>query len=1392
MIFTYKERVYKEYSYSGYVLPVIFNEVRFSGQYADSIKINSISTVLIKPDLDIPYFEGTMPFGPILPRRVLAVGARGVKRHGGFSVLEECPFFIRLDSLFFVTSIDFSYYLNKSEIKNSKSQIYEKLDLVIITSENFAENFEVYKNFKTKQGYKTIIKNVEEIYSEYPGVSNVIKIRNYIKDRYIQNDLEFVIIGGGYSIVPVGETLPYVSTYTGTTLSDALYSNLDGDPDNNKNGIYFEESDNPDYYGDVYVGRFPGNSEQDIDAIINKTIKYYSADRNYRSGFNTSLFLAGFEMEFEGDGRTICNYLKPEYPATFSVDSMYEGVTPDFNYDNMIAKYNAGYNFIYSQSHGDTHLIRQTDNVFKIWSDQIYSTQAISGLYFIGSCESGSIFKDSFSRKAMTSPDGGCVNYIGSSGEEFPWTAYKMNAYFINRIFNNKSYGESLKDAAILFGYMKYATYGKYLSVAYSLQGDPSNKPFLREPKTIDISSIEQFKGGNGTVSGTFSTLPNDTIFITVTANNEIVARTKTSGTNFTVSYNNLTADSVKVNYHSQEVFLKTYSYQTYAADEIAFQISDILLIDENYSGIAEDGENFGITFKFSLNSNISGIDSLVAKITGVDHSEISVINSTKRFRLPNVGTYLNIGAFNLNFSSTDSVVSDSVAVIDFEIQKKDGTKLFAEKVYVPVAVPYLKLQSLNRIGNILKPKFINSSKGTINSANIELLETTKSLDRIDLRTFYSKTIVNLSNISGYKIVSDSVSFSIDSTRAYKFAIKIDDDKISYSDEFFFNDTVSQPITIYADHSIGKINLEWNHSYTDKITYNVYTSETYDFSVKKQENFELLKLNQFSFYFDDYSPFYAKVTLVDSTGTEFISSDPVKIEPIPLYKNTTYKIAPFQLFNPMFVDGKLISNSQNSSIAGLNANGTPVNGSGLIHTADLNGFSGEMQQGYAIGDVDGDGQNDMVNYSFNNTQDSVLVKVVNLTNGTIIAQRKIYGRVMETAPVLVNADEDSCLEILISVYGVNITIGGVLAKSCVYMLNLNGNSLEIVSGFPLGSNINYYVHSPSYLDLNNDGTKELIYDNGTKIIIHNASTLTKIVEETLLKNIQTSISYCDLDNDGNLEMFVLTDSYGTYGKFYCYNFNGTTLVEKTGMIGGMNLDMKASSLYDLTPPVSFADIDDDGSTEIIVLTALKLYVFKSDFTNYPNFPVSLDSRVTKNNSSAPSIADLDGDGYLDILFYDENNRIWAYSGSSGAKLSGFPILLEDMDRSELTGMSIADLDSDGDLEFAAGVRDGVMVIYDYPIKTSGRPIFDKYRGDTYNSGLYQPLIPSYPINVSIVNSASDVTISWDPVTNVNSYILYSSSSPYGTFIYLGETSSTSFVIYNITEARKFYYIKAVR
>ena len=434
--------------------------------------------------------------------------------------------------------------------------------------------------------------------------------------------------------------------------------------------------------------------------------------------------------------------------------------------------------------------------------------------------------------------------------------------------------------------------------------------------------------------------------------------------------------------------------------------------------------------------------------------------------------------------------------------------------------------------------------------------------------------------------------------------------------------------------------------------------------------------------------------------------------------------------------------------------------------------------------------NSLVNYSYN-LGDSVLVKVIDFQTGSLIASKNIYGFIMENAPVLVDYDADPEKEIMLATFNGNVS--GTPKGAYVYMLNYGSGELSIVPGFPLISPYGtYYVHSPSLLDLDNNGIDEIIVDCYNKIEIYNSSTLANIATHSVSAGVQTSLSYCDYDYDGKVEVFSLSESSGAAGNLYGYEFDGSNLSVIPEISGGLKIDMCTSSFNDLLPPVSFSDFDDDGTIDIVVLGSKKLYVYDNQFNPRVNFPIDLDPRITANNSSAPSFGDLDGDTILDILFMDANYRVWCYSGLTGALLEGFPIQIEGMTRKEMTALPIMDLDGDNDLEFAIGAPNGLMLVYDYPTPTTRLDTYDKYRGDQYNSGLFKNTILGAPTNIITTQNGADLDISWDLVATATSYKIYVSGNPYTGFIELDETSNTNYTVLNITNSKKFYYIVAVK
>lgn len=170
-----------------------------------------------------------------------------------------------------------------------------------------------------------------------------------------------------------------------------------------------------------------------------------------------------------------------------------------------------------------------------------------------------------------------------------------------------------------------------------------------------------------------------------------------------------------------------------------------------------------------------------------------------------------------------------------------------------------------------------------------------------------------------------------------------------------------------------------------------------------------------------------------------------------------------------------------------------------------------------------------------------------------------------------------------------------------------------------------------------------------------------------------SIVTGDVDNDGVLE--VVTGSYE--GNVYIWRYDGTPLEGWPVYIGGQSL----------TP--ALADLDGDGDLEIAIGTNSsnqneKLFVlhhngdpFEGNWPKGSGYEYGFEINYI---SDAPTIADIDGDGDMEILVANESRKICAWH-HDGTIVSGWPAVLFNSQNG--TGVSIGDIDGDGDMEIVA-------------------------------------------------------------------------------------------------------------
>jgi len=369
--------------------------------------------------------------------------------------------------------------------------------------------FQDLVNYKQDQGTPATIVTIEDIISTYDGVDTEEKIRKFIIDAYDEWETNYVLLGADHDDLPARilyldidgmyESEKYVP-------SDLYYACLDGSYNSDGDSKWGETTDGDDggdvdLRAEVFVGRAPVETDQELSNFVEKTLTYAETSHAYlEKVLLVGEYLFGpathfplyWKNVFGGDYMdqlinwcVVSGYFTIGIPSsTYNIDTLYDRDWPTFDPDDpentgwpkeeLITRINDNVHIINHLGHAnyESTMRIETSDLSEFTNSQpcfIYSQSCMAGGFDQEDCIAEHLLV-----KTNTVAFAGIWNTRYGVGDRFLLFPKGFSQHF-NRQFWDAIYGESIFDP--LFSQLGPAHYdAKHDNIFRTKHGDEINR----------------------------------------------------------------------------------------------------------------------------------------------------------------------------------------------------------------------------------------------------------------------------------------------------------------------------------------------------------------------------------------------------------------------------------------------------------------------------------------------------------------------------------------------------------------------------------------------------------------------------------------------------------------------------------------------------------------------------------------------------------------------------------------------------------------------------------------------------------------------------------------------------------------------------------------------------
>ncbi len=376
------------------------------------------------------------------------------------------------------------------------------VDCVILAPDSLADLYQKLADYQTRIGIATVVRNLSTVRAGDPRSNDLAQaVRSFIKAAHDLWGARWAVLAGDHDAIPMRYVRVNFSETTDIP-SDAYYSDLDGTWDGNGNGIYGEVADSLDMNPDIAVGRLSAGTRAQAQVLVAKALRY--ATSPIAAPLTKELILAEvlFPTTWQPgqivsvDGGVQGESLKVRAPSCATVDRYYENVTrypgsQPLTKAVALAALGRGYGIVHHIGHGARSQLSIGNEIITMPELGTLTNGDSIGLWIASNCASAAVDYECVAEEVVRDPSGGAFAYLGSTRDSWPGVSYTLSTRLTDLLERGPAttLGEAVENArASLVPAARSETQERWGYFETILLGDPAIPIWRCAPVSLTVT----------------------------------------------------------------------------------------------------------------------------------------------------------------------------------------------------------------------------------------------------------------------------------------------------------------------------------------------------------------------------------------------------------------------------------------------------------------------------------------------------------------------------------------------------------------------------------------------------------------------------------------------------------------------------------------------------------------------------------------------------------------------------------------------------------------------------------------------------------------------------------------------------------------------------------------